>query len=315
METHPDAPTAPRGAEIEIRCETCGAEIVVPADRKTAACPYCASPAVVERPPTPHRPAPAWMLPFVVDEARATELVRRWIRRSSIFARSDFRRAVPGRTSGTYLPAYLYNATAHSTYKAQIGEDYTEVETYTTTDSKGNTVTRTRTVTKTEHRRLSGPFTCYLVDVVVTASRGIENDELEAIEPFDLRQLVRYDAALLAGWIAEEPSVAPDDCLQDAHAEGLRKIGRRLNRFMPGDSHHALEHQTELAGEEVALGLLPVWVFALRYAEDRPPVRILVNGQTGAVGGRVPRSGLRIALAIVFALGAIALVALWIGSR
>ena len=306
--------TATEPSEVQVRCETCGAEMIVPADRKTANCPYCASPAVVERPPTADRPAPNWVVPFLVDGNRAADLVRRWVRRSSVFARSGFKSAIPSRTHGLYLPAYLYNATANSTYKAQIGENYTVTETYTTTDSKGNTQTHTRTVVKTEHRRLSGPFTCYLVDVVVTASKGIENEELEAIEPFDLRALTRYEPALLSGWMAEEPTVSPDECLKNAHAEGVRMIGRKLNSFMPGDSHHALEHQTELTHEEVALCLLPVWVFALRYDPDQPVVRILVNGQTGEVGGKVPRSALKITLTILVVVAVIVLAALVIGG-
>ena len=306
--------SAAQVAEVQVRCETCGAEIVVPADRKTTSCPYCASPAVVERPPTADRPAPNWVVPFLLNEAQAAAVVQRWVRQSSIFSRSGFRSAIPSRTHGLYLPAYLYNATANSTYKAQIGEDYTETETYTTTDSKGNTQTHTRTVVRTEHRRLSGPFTCYLVDVVVTASKGIENDELEAIEPFDLRALTRYEPALLSGWMAEEPTVSPDDCLTNAHAEGVRMIGRKLNAFLPGDSHHALEHRTELTHEEVALCLLPIWVFAVRYHPERPIVRILVNGQTGQVGGRVPRSPLKIGLTVLFFVALIVLVALAIGG-
>jgi len=300
--------------ELRIRCETCGAEVVVPAVQKTAKCLYCASSAVVERPPTAERPAPSWVLPFGVDESRAAALAKRWIRRSSWFAPRGFKAAALSNARATYLPAYLYNATARSIYKAQIGENYTETETYTTTDSKGNTTTHTRTVVKTEHRRLTGPFTCYLVDVVVTASQGIANDELEAIEPFDLRALRPYDGALLSGWAAEEPSVTPDECLANAHAEGVRKIGRKLNKFMPGDSHHALEHRTELIHEEVALALLPIWVFAVRYDDERPVVRVLVNGQTARVGGDVPRSAFKIALAVLLVLALIALVVVGIGA-
>src|SRR5690606_16192924 len=99
---------------------------------------------------------------------------------------------------GVYVPAYLYAAIAHSSYSASIGEEYQETETYTTTVN-GKTVTRTRTVTKTEWRPLSGRHSAYVMDVIVTASRGLPNAELEAVEPFDLRQMRRYDGALISG--------------------------------------------------------------------------------------------------------------------
>ncbi len=44
------------------------------------------------------------------------------------------------------------------------------------------------------------------------------------------------------------------------------------------------------------LTLVPIWVFAVRYDEKKPPLRILVNGQTGKVFGKIPISWAKIAL-------------------
>ncbi|RYE95025.1 MAG: hypothetical protein EOO75_00370, partial [Myxococcales bacterium] len=120
---------------------------------------------------------------------------------------------------GVYVPAYLYAAAAHSTYQVSIGEDYTETEHYTETNAKGETEQKTRTVTRTEWCPLAGQHASYVMDVLVTASRGLRNDELEAIEPFDLRQMRRHDDALVAGWMAETPTVSLEQCLQTARAE------------------------------------------------------------------------------------------------
>jgi len=79
-------------------------------------------------------------------------------------------------------------------------------------------VRRTRTVTKTEWRSLSGERAEYVTDRVVTASRGLPNRDLEAIEPFDLRALGRYEPALLSGWLAEEPSLSASACRRCACA-------------------------------------------------------------------------------------------------
>lgn len=68
---------------------------------------------------------------------------------------------------------------------------------------------------------------------------------------------------------------------------------------MPGDSHRDLKWETTLTDEVVDLVLLPVFVFAARYAEGKPPVRLLVNGQTGEVYGKVPLSAPKVALAVV----------------
>lgn len=297
-----DAAAEPVVDQVEISCQACGSTLLLDSNLRTTVCPYCASPSVIERPPSANRPAASFVVGFVVDHDRAADSVRNWINSSSIFARSDFKQAAPELTHGVYLPAYLYGAVADSNYSARIGENYTETETYTTTDAKGNTVTRTRTVTKTEYRSLSGQHSTYIVDVIVTASAGVTNDALEAIEPFDLRALRRYEPSFISGWLAEDPSRSKEDCFQLSHDESVAKVSQMLNDFMPGDSHRDLQFETYLSQEVIDLVLLPVWSFAVRYAEDRPPVQILVNGQSGRVGGKVPISAIKVTIAVLLGL-------------
>lgn len=288
--------------QLEISCQSCGAKLVLESNMRSTLCPYCASPSIVRRPPTKNRPSPTFLVGFVVDHDHATKAVKKWIAGSHMFARSDFKAAVPELTRGVYLPAYLYGAVATTKYSASIGENYTVTETYTTTDSKGKLVTRTRTVIKTEWRSLSGNHSCYVVDVLVTASRGVTNAALEAIEPFDLRSLRRYADSFISGWLAEEPSRTKEECFRLAHNETISKVGERLTHFMPGDSYNNLQHQTQLSHEVIDLVLMPIWTYAIRYAEDQPPIQILVNGQTGRVGGKVPISTAKVTAAVIAVL-------------
>ncbi len=282
-------------------CQSCGATLTLREHERTAVCPFCASPAVVEK-PSSENPDPTFVVGFVLDQPRASQRVRQWIKRRGWFAHGGLASAVVQETRGVYLPAYLYGAVADSDYEAEIGENYTTTETYTTTDSKGNTVVRTRVVVKTEWRHLAGRHSCYLVDVVVTASRGLSNAELEAVEPFDLGAIRRYDPALFSGWIAEEPSIVFEKCRELAHSEGTESVGRKLARFMPGDSHRGLRFETRVHDEILHLVSLPIWIFALRYDPNKPPIRVTVNGQTGKVGGAIPLSPIKITIAVILGL-------------
>lgn len=295
-------------ASAHVECGQCGASMQLPVTARTAVCPYCAAPAIVERPRTVASVDPAFAMGFVFEVHRARELVHQWARAQGFFREPGVRLARVEDVRGVYLPAFLYSAVARSRYSALIGEDYTETETYTTTDSNGKTVTRTRTVTRTEHRPLSGEHAAYVADVLVTASRALGNAELEAVEPFDLRAIRRYEPSLVVGWIAEDPSMTAAECIELARREAVEKVGASLHGFMPGDSHRDLVHQTWLEQESLDLVLVPVWVLALRYREDRGALRVLVNGQTGQVAGAVPWSRKRIALAVVAALLVIAAV-------
>ena len=280
----------------------------LPRTARTAVCPYCAAPAIVERPRTAQSVDPTFAMGFVFDGHRARELVRQWAWSQGFFREPAVRRAKVEDLRGVYLPAYLYSAVARSRFSALIGENYTETETYTATDAQGKTVTRTRTVTRTEHRPLEGEHAAYVADVLVTASRALGNAELGAVEPFDLRAIRRYDPALVVGWIAEDPSMSSAECFDLARREAVEGVGSSLHGFMPGDSHRDLVHQTWLEQESLDLVLVPVWVLALRYREDRGLLRVLVNGQTGRVAGAAPWSRRRIALAVAAALLVVAAV-------
>lgn len=287
-----------------LACGQCGASLVFEGVR-TQTCPYCASPNFVERPASAARPDPTFVVTFTGDDKVARRQLESWLGTRSVFSDGRIKRARVEGLRGIYLPAYLYSAVSHSEYSALIGEDYTETETYTTTDSQGNTETHTRTVTRTEHRALAGRFIGYVNDVVVSASAGLPNVELEAVEPFDLKQLRRFTPALVAGWITEEFSREAPECVELSRREAVDQIGGKLRPYMPGDSFSDLQWKTAVQWESMDPVLVPVWVLAVRYRDDKPPLRVVINGQSGKVTGDVPLSVWKILIAIGLGLGLI----------
>ena len=288
-------------------CQNCGASLAFDGVR-TATCPYCASPNFVERPAAQGQPDPQFVVTFIGDGEVARRALDRWLGSRTVFADSRLKRAKVEDIKGIYAPSYLYSAVARSDFTASIGENYTETETYTETDSEGHTHTRTRTVTRTEYRPLAGQHVSYVTDVIVSASAGLSNAELESVEPYDLKQMRRYSPALISGWIAEEFARKPDECQKSSHGEAVEQIGGKLRQFMPGDSYSDLTWRTKVSWESLDPIFVPVWVFAVRYREDKPPLKVVINGQTGKISGKVPLSPWKIIFTILFALAAIAAV-------
>ncbi len=285
-------------------CGQCGAGLAFEGVR-TARCPYCDSPSFVERPASPGQPDPAFVLTFVGDAKVARYSLDRWLGSRTMFADSALKGAKVEDLRGIYVPSYLYSAVGSTEYSAQIGENYTETETYTTTEN-GKTVTRTRTVTRTEYRSLSGRHVGYVTDVVVSASAGLSNTELQRIEPFDVRLMRRFSPALITGWIAEEYSRPAGECEKTSRAEAMDVIGTKLRSFMPGDSYSDLTYRTSVSWESLDPILVPVWVFAVRYRDDKDPLRVVINGQTGKISGKVPLSAWKIVVTILLVLAIIA---------
>jgi hypothetical protein len=303
----PDAELGARAATFA--CGHCGASLAF-AGVRTETCPYCTSPNFVERPAAAHRPQPALVVAFSGDAEVAQAHLHHWLGSRTWFADARLRRARIEDLRGVYVPAYLYSAVAHTDYAASIGEHYTETETHEVTDPTGEKKTETRSVTRTEYRPLAGHHVGYVTDVLVSASAGLADAELAAIEPYDLLHLRRYTPAVVSGWITEEFARDRDDCRRRSRAEAVDDIGLRLRRFMPGDSHSDLSWRTTVSWESLDPILVPVWVLAVRYRDDRPLLRIVINGQTGAIAGKVPLAWWKVALAIVVAAGVAAAVIL-----
>lgn len=291
---------------MAIECRSCGASLEIDEAQRTAICPFCASPSVVERPPTRDRPPPRFAIGFAISRAAGQEIVSRWARSGNLFRDTGLARGDIAEMRGAYVPAWLYSALGEADWAARIGENYTE----TVTEQvyvNGQWETRTHTVTKTEWHDLSGRWTGYVSDVLVTASRGIANEELERLEPFDLRAMRRYTPALISGWAAEEPTLDRNASLDLARSEAAAAVRHSVGRFMPGDHHQGLDVRSRLSNESLDLVLVPVWIVAVRHRPDAPPLRVLVNGLSGALVGNKPLVWWKVALAIVLGILAVGL--------
>mgnify|MGYP000615436093 CR=1 FL=1 len=138
------------------------------------------------------------------------------------------------------------------------------------------------------------------------ATKGISREEARDIQPFQLSALARYRPYYLAGWMAEEYSIAMDAAMEQCKAEFERRQQNEVQRFLPGDTSSGLSVQTEFDVGGSDLILLPVHVLSYRYHDTL--YHFLVNGQTGKVVGTKPVSAARITTAIVVALLMIAII-------
>lgn len=318
-------------ASATLTCGTCGAKLAFVGVR-TEICPYCASASFLPS-PTAEWPDPRFALAFTGDAARARATVQQWLGTRRLFTDRALRRARLDDVRGVYVPAYLYSAVARSTFTAQIGERYTETVEVQPPPPPGPALPlrprgprfprlplprwpsrtapprETRVVTRTEQRSLRGRHVTYITDVLVSASGGLAHHELARLQPYDFRQLRRFSPALVVGFVQEEFALAAAACEQLARADAADEVSARLRRFLPGDSYSDLEHRTTRQWESLDPLLVPVWVLTVRYRERRPPLRVLVNGQTHAVVGRPPLVWWKVlvALAIVALVVALAI--------
>jgi hypothetical protein len=269
-------------------------------DQRSFVCPFCDSTYVVEYSPSETgRQPPEFVIGFAVTREQAEEKYRQWIAEGGLFRPGDLKNvAAIEKLRGVYLPFWNFSMLAQSRWSASIGEHWYRTETYTTTEN-GKTVTKTRTVQETEWWPLSGRHHRYYSGYLVSGSRGLLQKDADRIQPFQLPALARYEAKFLAGWLAEEYSIARDEALQVCQSEFHRQEQSNVAAFLPGDTHRSLQVETQFSHVNSDLCLLPIYIFSYRYKDKL--YRFLVNGQTGRVAGEKPLSWPRI-MAFVFAM-------------
>jgi DNA-directed RNA polymerase subunit RPC12/RpoP len=292
------------------RCQNCGSEVAKDPDHRSYVCPFCDSTYVVEFSPSETgRQPPEFVIGFAVTPEDALEKFRQWIKDNSWFRPGDLAVAlVADKLRGIYLPFWSFSMLAESTWTSRVGEHWYRTETYTTTDSKGNTTTHTRTITETEWWPLSGRHHSYYSGYLVSGSRGLPQGEALRIQPFQLPALRRYEPYFLAGWLSEEYSVPAEAALKICQDEFYRREQGNISAFQPGDTHADVRVNTIFRDVSSDLCLLPVYVLSYKYKEKL--FRFLVNGQTGKMAGDKPLSWRRIGLFIAAILILVLLVVL-----
>lgn len=292
------------------RCDNCGSEMTADPQQRSYVCPFCDSTYVVEFSPTvTGRQRPEFVIGFTVTPEQALAEFQKWLRSNGWFRPGDLSQAsVADKLKGIYLPFWSFSMLAQSQWQARIGEYWYRTETYTTTDSKGHSVTRTRQVRETEWWPLAGKHHRYYSGFLISGSKGLPQHQANRVMPFQLPALKRYEPYFLAGWLSEEYSVEREQALEICKAEFYRSEQQNIAAFLPGDTHGDLQVRSWFEHINSDLILLPVYLLTYRY--DGKVYRFLLNGQTGRMAGDKPLAWTRIWTAIGVGLAILALVVL-----
>jgi predicted RNA-binding Zn-ribbon protein involved in translation (DUF1610 family) len=306
----PPSAAGPRGLHKYFKCQQCGAEVATDPDHRSYVCPFCDSTYVMEfSPEQTGRQPPEFVIGFAITPEQAQEAFHKWLHENSWYRPGDLAvSSIADKMKGIYLPFWAFTMLARSQWQAQIGEHWYRTETYTTTDSKGNIETHTRQVQETEWWPLAGRHHQYYSGYLVSGSRGLPQNQSLRIQPFNLPALKRYEPYFLAGWLAEEYSVARNEALAVCQAEFQRREQQNIGAYLPGDTHSGLAVETQFSSVNSDLCLLPIYILSYRYQEQL--YRFLLNGQTGKLAGDKPVSGTRIAIAVTVGLAVLLLIAL-----
>lgn len=303
---------AATGYGLELRvvaCETCGARTALEGRAVADRCPFCGSARVLDQGALRNRIRPESLYPLEVSRERVDEAFRKWVtsrwfRPNALAKQRDFAAV------GVYVPAWTFDAAAHSRWTAQSGTYYWDTE-LVTVIVDGKPRQERRQVRKVRWTPAAGERRDTFDDELVLASKGVDAALAAKLGRFEGRGLVPYRPEYLAGWRAEEYQVDLEEGWKIARdaMEGAQRA--RCAGDVPGDTHRALRVETTLSDVRWKHVLLPLW--SLTYEFRGRPYAVLVHGQSGRIVGRAPISWAKVLLLVLAVAALVALVA--IGAR
>jgi len=291
----------------------CGAVNTVDATVVSTECPFCGSNQVVPQEQVAQVIKPESLVPFHVNHAKAVTSFQKWL--GSGFFRPNpvkkIARNVQAKIQGVYLPFWTFDAFTSSWWQAEAGHYYYTTETYWTTNDKGQRVQATRQVQHIRWEPASGHLQLPFDDVLVPASKGIDQGMVQRIYPFETKALVPYKPEFLAGWNAEAYTVE----LRGGWAQGQEIIKGHVQaacaQQVPGDTHRNLRVDTAFSKMSYKHVMFPIWLAYYRY--NNKVYQFLVNGQTGEVQGEAPISWIKVAFVVIVVLIILAVI-VWLMS-
>ncbi|NRB82101.1 MAG: hypothetical protein HRU38_26195 [Saccharospirillaceae bacterium] len=276
---------------LVVNCSSCGAQSTSEANITAQSCPFCDS-EIISTASSVKLLKPKSLLPFKVNKNESIDHYKTWVKKLW-FAPNKLKQlsTISSKLTGMYMPHWTYDSNTISFYTGQRGDHY-----YVTVKRDGKMVKEQRT----RWRSTSGTVCDNFDDVLVVASESLPRKYTQALEPWDLENLVPYKDEYLSGFKAESYQVDLEKGFGFAKTIMTEKIRRSVKNQIGGDDQRITSLKTQHNNIKFKHILLPVWMSAYRYKEK--VYRFMVNARTGEVQGERPWSWVKIGLAVTTGL-------------
>lgn len=283
-----------KGNFVTYSCNSCGGEIV--GDQNTAAtkCPFCDSPVVMTN-QFSGMLKPNFIIPFKLDKNAAKEALKNHTKGKILLPKSFKTDNRIEEVLGMYVPFWLFDCDTDSdiTYKA------TTVQTWSDSDYN---------YTKTDYYSLYREGEVGFQRVPVDGSSKMDDDIMESIEPYSYNDLMDFQTAYMAGYVADKYDVDAEASIVRANERIKNSVEELFRGTCVGYTTCIAENTNVRFSEgEIKYALMPIWILNTKYKDKM--YTFAMNGQTGKFVGDLPINwtaffiwlfGLSVGLSLVF---------------
>ncbi len=284
---------------LTVTCDNCAAVLEFDPNITADRCIYCGS-AINAQKQSKRLLQPRYLLPFAITGDQAANNFRKWLKGRWFMPGAVLQKAAMAKMDGVYSPFWTYDADTFTNYTGMRGDYYYVQESYTTTDSKGNSVTKTRTVRRTRWSYAAGTVSNRFDDILCLGSKSLPRHYTEALEPWDLNNLSESDPSYTSGFRVECYSIDLKEGFTDAREQMQPVIDRTIRGDIGGDEQRITTRNVDYHDITFKYILLPIWISAFRFKDKT--YRFVVNARTGEVQGERPWSVIKIIMFILMLL-------------
>ena len=256
---------------VEFVCNSCGGKILSDSSTAASFCPFCGSPALIGQ-RLNGQFEPKFIIPFKYDREAAEKAFLKWCKGGKYTPVKFVSQENVAKLTGLYVPFWLFNVSGDVSVDgtgktSRTSGDYTII-----TDYKFNIDGNV----KWEKIPLDG-------------ETRINDELMEAIEPYNYKDLVPYDYKYLPGFFADRFDQSEEDLRKRAAQRAKDYLDKEIKQQTKKYDSHKIEHnQTRYHDIKAEYALLPVWFMQYKYLGKS--YYFAMNGQTGEVAGKAPVS-------------------------
>lgn len=254
-------------------CNSCGGEIICDENTVATGCPYCDNPVVMTGRVSGVL-KPDYVIPFKVDKEAAKEALKNHIKGKTLLPKVFKDENHIDEIKGVYVPFWLFDA------EADAGIRYRANRIRHWFDSKYN-------YTETSHYLVLREGSIGFERVPVDGSEKMPDDLMESIEPYNPEDMVDFQTAYLAGYLADKYDVDSEKCIPRANQRIKNSTEQIFASTVVGYTGVITEHSSiRLTKGSTGYALYPVWLLNTTWQGQK--YTFAMNGQTGKFVGDLP---------------------------
>ncbi len=287
------------GGVKSVKCKSCGAISVLPDYEVVSSCPFCNASNIVDTDEIGGL-QPNGILPFKITKAQVPIVYENWLKSKKLAPNKLKKEAKRQPARGVYIPLFTFDATADCDYTIRYGQHYT-----VTVGSGKNR----RTETRTRWYTASGHVNDFFNDLQVEASKSITQQNLRKLGGFDTDNSFEYHQQFISGYSAERYDKSLDESWEDAKSLIKASLRQQIVSRYRADVVDYVNMNCMYSDRTYKYVLVPIWIFNYHYAKKN--FECIVNGRSGRVVGKYPKSSIKIG-AIALSVLAVAGVLVWL---